>query len=110
MEKEFVISQERLEEIAEILFNSAFSVWSAGIKTFNISILDELNNPKIGDFVVEITNPFVPRLHALGKLIEVSDDGWAYKIERLDGVIHEWTNAKFVKVADKNTIKLLNRI
>lgn len=104
------MENEQLEAIAKILFNTAYSTWVMNLKLMNMDVFNDLHKPAIGDYVIETTNPFVPRLSALGKLVDVvkKDGGWTiYKIERLDGQIHEWENADFVKVADDKTLKLI---
>ena len=101
------MTSEQYEVIAEMLFNASFSAWSLSLNAEQRDVFNDLRDPVIGDFVIETSNPFTPKLYSVGKLIEVSEDGWEYKIERLDGKIHEWSNARFVKIADDKTLKML---
>ena len=106
------MTEEQLETVAKVLFDAAYNAWVMNLEINNRNVFNDLHEPKINDYVIETTNPFVPRLHAIGKLIEVSklEGGWKIqKIERLDGRIHEWQNASFVKVADENTLKLIRK-
>lgn len=103
------MKEEQLENIAKVLFDAAYNAWVMNLELNQSDLFKDLREPKVGDFVFETTNPFVPRLQAIGKLIEViKEDGWkTYKIERLDGEIQQWENAHFVKVADEQTLKLI---
>jgi len=102
------VTEEQYENLAKILFDSAYAMYSLSLKTVNVEIFNDLNEPEIGDYVFETTNPFVPKLRAIGKLLEKSSENFGtYMIECLDGKIHTWENAKFVKVADENTKSLI---
>lgn len=102
------MDNEKYEEIATIIFNSAYAAWSMSIKINNYKAFEDLNEPNVGDFVFELSNPFVPKLRAIGKLLEQSNEGLGtYKIECIDGNVHVWENAKFIKIADENTLKLI---
>lgn len=103
------MNEQQLEKVAEIIFNSAYASWVMNLDLFKNDVFNDLRYPKVGDFVIETSNPFVPKLHAVGKLLEVSEDGWNYKIERLDGIVHSWENCSFVKVADETTLKILRK-
>ncbi|MCK2000799.1 hypothetical protein MZM54_05275 [[Brevibacterium] frigoritolerans] len=100
------MNEEKFESIAKVLFDTAFAAWSINLKKMHDSdIFSDLNKPEMGDYVFEISNPFTPRIRSIGKLVEHSNSG-SYVIECLDGKIHTWENAKFVKVADEKTISL----
>lgn len=100
------MNEEKFESIAKVLFDTAFAAWSINLKKMHdADIFNDLNKPEIGDYVFEISNPFTPRIRSIGKLVEHSNSG-PYVIECLDGKIHTWENAKFVKVADERTISL----
>lgn len=104
------MTEVQLEKLAKVLFDAAYNAWVMNLKLFNNELFNDLHKPKIDDYVIETTNPLVPRLAAIGRLIEVieQEGGWKiYKIERLDGQIHQWENANFVKVADENTLQLI---
>jgi hypothetical protein len=104
------MTEEQLETIAKVLFDVAYNAWVMNLKLYNTDVFNDLHEPQVNDYVIETTNPFVPRLTAIGKLVEViqQEGGWTiYKIERLDGKIHQWENASFVKVADEKTLKLI---
>lgn len=102
------MNKEHFESVAEAMFESAWNFWSLANNTQhdNIELIKDLNNPKIGDYVFETTNPFVPKLIAVGKLLEHPRRG-EYVIQRIDGEIHNWTHAKMNKVPDERTKKLI---
>jgi len=106
------MNPEQLEKVAKVLFDAAYNAW---LMSLELNLLNDtkhshdLRNPQIGDYVIETTNPLVPRLWSVGKLIEIIDQGGGfnvYRIERIDGVIQNWENARFVKVADEVTLAL----
>lgn len=97
----------KLEELAKVMFNAAYSAWVLNLKTHNPEVFGDLRYPKVGDYVIETTNPHVPRLVAIGKLVseERQDGGHTlYTIEKLNGEQHQWENANFIKVADDETL------
>lgn len=106
------MNPEQLEAVAKVLFDAAYNAWSMSLELNLLNDTEhsrDLRNPQIGDYVIETTNPLVPRLWAVGKLVEMIDPGSGfkvYRIERIDGVIQNWENAQFVKVADEGTLSL----
>lgn len=107
------LTDEQMETIAGVMFDVAFSAWSMNLEINDSEVLRDLYNPQVNDYVIETTNPFVPRLQAVGKLIEViKEDGGSktYRIERLDGNIQRWENARFAKVADSKTLEILKEM
>lgn len=53
------------------------------------------DKPIIGNFVIEMTNPFAPYLIRFGEVMEIDNENKdypRYKIKLLDGSIQEWYN------------------
>lgn len=69
-----------------------------GLKN-EMSLFDEINEPKPGDLVLEISSYAVNpnTFQNIGTLKEVLPNG-EYIIELLDGDEFKWTNAKMIKI------------
>lgn len=103
------LSEEQLEKIAKVLYEAAHTAWALTLELDNKDIFDELYTPQVNDYAFETSNPYLPRLYAIGKIVEITKlEGGSkiHLIERLDGKIQRWENARFVKVANEKTIEL----
>lgn len=98
-----------LNEMAKMLIEAGFAGWRLINSTYQASLVNDFMNPVEGNYVFEITNPFVDPIKAVGKLIEIveTDCGKVYRILRLDGVVQEWSNARFAKIPDAKLSKLV---
>lgn len=63
-----------------------------------IKMFEQMNNPKVGDLVVEISNWNTTSDSAVGELLrkEYRDGDTHWLIRQLDGKEIEWNNAKFI--------------
>lgn len=98
-----------MEEIAKVMFDNAWTFWSLALSNFShFDVFKELDEPQIGDYVFEVTNPFAPHTAKIGKLLEKPSTG-EYIIEKIDGKTMHWENAKMVKIADEKTRSLIKK-
>lgn len=94
-----------LVRLADVLFETGFAGWTLVNHSCNFDLIRDIMNPIVGDFVFESTNPFEERIKCVGELlsIENKDGEKVCRIKRLDGVIQEWSNARFVKIINEHT-------
>lgn len=85
-------SQEEIDHVHDTFIDLIISC----MKTYKIPF----EEPKIGDWCIEISQAHFDRDNSVGKLIRkyVDDTGIVYEIERIGGKIVTWRNAEFHKI------------
>jgi len=87
----------------KLLILTMRNLWSSQLSKKNI--FDKLNNPKVGDYVMEITSLFLNDLDKvrIGKLLSIDTEGMGRaEIELPNGEKFKWANMKFIKIPDEN--------
>jgi hypothetical protein len=103
------MTEEQVNQAAKVIFDSAWAFWSLVLSDMKYAeIFTHMNDPQVGDYAFENTNPFVPDKNKVGKILEMPAHGM-YIIERLDGTTMEWSNAKMIKVPDEAIRDMVRR-
>jgi len=93
-------------ELLDIIAARSYVAWrntlSGSQSTDQKRYFERMNNPEVGDLVLEITNFKAPSIDRIGRLLEIGPDkfGLAYVIETFDGREFRWSNSDFIVIPE----------
>ena len=92
-ESKKMYTQEEIDYVHDTLTDLLISC----MRSYRIPI----EEPKIGDWCIEISSFRVDHDNCIGKLIKAEPEKGTYVIETVGGKIVTWRNASFAKIPDK---------
>lgn len=97
---------ERLESIAVGAMAGLMGFRATYFDVFNQKGIERITKPKLGDLgIVTACSPNEPHIDTIGTLVQYSDQYNPFVIQRLDGTECRWSNAKFVSLGVKISVK-----